>query len=110
VRVVNDVHLDLGGLTDPPVLTEGEVLTGDWLARVREAVGQLYEYRYFLLVGGCTPRGAECGSRGPSLAPPQSWRATTGGIVPAPACARPGRPAAGDDRLGRLRTGHRRAT
>ena len=47
MRVVNDVHLDLGGLTDPPVLTEGEVLTGDWLARVREAVGQLYEYRYF---------------------------------------------------------------
>jgi hypothetical protein len=35
------------GLEDPPVIIEAEIIRGSWATAVREAVGQLYEYRYF---------------------------------------------------------------
>jgi len=42
--------IDLG-LEHPPVIIEAKVIrTGNWAHALREAVGQLYEYRYFQIV------------------------------------------------------------
>jgi hypothetical protein len=42
--------IDLG-LTSPPVIIEAKVIrAGRWAWAIREAVGQLYEYRYFQVV------------------------------------------------------------
>jgi hypothetical protein len=48
----NDLHparnaaVDLG-LEQPPVVIEAKVIGASWAKSIREAVGQLYEYRYF---------------------------------------------------------------
>lgn len=48
----NDLHparnaaVDLG-LEQPPVVIEAKVIGESWAKPIREAVGQLYEYRYF---------------------------------------------------------------
>jgi hypothetical protein len=42
--------IDLG-LEDPPVIIEAKVIRpGGWASAIREAIGQLYEYRYFQVV------------------------------------------------------------
>lgn len=41
--------IDLGTST-PPVVIEAKIASGSWSLIIREAVGQLYEYRYFQLV------------------------------------------------------------
>jgi hypothetical protein len=44
-----NVAVDLG-LNDPPVIIEAEYVTS-WPKAIREAVGQLYEYRFFKVTG-----------------------------------------------------------
>jgi hypothetical protein len=38
------------GLDDPPVIIEAEIVASSWASSIREAVGQLYEYRFFQVV------------------------------------------------------------
>ncbi|HST33511.1 MAG TPA: hypothetical protein VLJ80_08330 [Solirubrobacteraceae bacterium] len=43
---MRNAAIDLG-LEDPPVIIEGKTVATGWAAPVRQAVSQLYEYRYF---------------------------------------------------------------
>jgi hypothetical protein len=43
---MRNAAVDLG-LEDPPVIIEGKTIPGGWATPVRQAVSQLYEYRYF---------------------------------------------------------------
>lgn len=43
------------GLADPAVIMEAKVIGPSWATSIREAVGQLYEYRYFKIAD---PRAA----------------------------------------------------
>ena len=46
----SNAAIDLG-LQQPPVIIEAKVIRSDgWAAAIREAIGQLYEYRYFQIV------------------------------------------------------------
>jgi hypothetical protein len=38
------------GLTTPPVVIEAKAIRGTWAQSIRQAIGQLYEYRYFQVV------------------------------------------------------------
>jgi hypothetical protein len=50
LEAASNAAIDLG-LVQPPVIIEAKVIrTQKWAAGIREAVGQLYEYRYFQVV------------------------------------------------------------
>lgn len=46
LTVGRNAAIDIG-IGDPPVIVEAKVVVGSWPAVIRQAVGQLYEYRYF---------------------------------------------------------------
>ena len=49
-EAASNAAIDLG-LVDPPVIIEAKVIQAErWAAAIREAIGQLYEYRYFQVV------------------------------------------------------------
>jgi hypothetical protein len=50
LQAASNAAIDLG-LLEPPVIIEVKVVRGEkWAAAIREAIGQLYEYRYFQVV------------------------------------------------------------
>jgi hypothetical protein len=50
LEAASNAAIDLG-LVQPPVIIEAKVIRGErWATAIREAVGQLYEYRYFQVV------------------------------------------------------------
>jgi len=50
LTVGSNAAIDLG-LERPPVIIEAKVIhSGRWARAIREAVGQLYEYRYFQVI------------------------------------------------------------
>jgi hypothetical protein len=55
LKAASNAAIDLG-LVQPPVIIEAKIVRGArWATAIREAVGQLYEYRYFQVV----PPGSE---------------------------------------------------
>lgn len=49
-EAASNAAIDLG-LVNPPVIIEAKVIrAGKWAAAIREAIGQLHEYRYFQVV------------------------------------------------------------
>jgi len=50
LTVASNAAIDLG-VEQPPVIVEAKVIrTNRWAPAIREAIGQLYEYRYFQVV------------------------------------------------------------
>jgi hypothetical protein len=50
LEAASNAAIDLG-LVQPPVIIEAKIIRADkWATAIREAIGQLYEYRYFQVV------------------------------------------------------------